>query len=44
LGTALRIDRYRNESDSAEVQQRADVLKAIYNEAEYSAFLKYYNR
>lgn len=44
LGTALRIDRYRNESDSAEVQQRADVLKTIYNEAEYSAFLKYYNR
>ena len=44
LGTALRVDRYRNESDSAEVQQRADVLKAIYNEAEYSAFLKYYNR
>ena len=44
LGTALRIDRYHNECDTAELQQRAEVLKAIYNDAEYSAFLKYYNR
>lgn len=44
LGTALRIDRYRTPADSVDIAKRVEFLKVIYDEAEYSAFLKYYNR
>ena len=44
MGTALRIDRYSNEADTAEVEKRVQVLKAIYDDAEYAKFLKFYNR
>lgn len=44
LGTALRIDRYRTPTDSVDIAMRVEALKTIYDEAEYLAFLKYYNR
>ena len=43
LGTALRIDRSSNKSDSAKIDMQVNELMSIYDEAEKALFLKYYN-
>lgn len=43
LGTALRIDRFRNPSDTI-VTAQANALRAIYTDAEWNEFQEYYNR
>ena len=44
LGAALRIDRYRSPGDSVRINSEVGVLKVIYSQAEYEAFLKHFNR
>lgn len=44
LGTALRIDRYRNPDDSIAIKEQVQILRNIYNDDEFSSFLKYFNR
>lgn len=44
LGTALRIDRYRNPGDSLKISEQIAALKNYYDEEQLSLFLKYYNR
>lgn len=44
LGTALRIDRYRNLGDSLCVKEQVEALRAIYSAEEYASFMKYFNR
>lgn len=44
MGTALRIDGYRNPADSTEIAQKIKILRSIYNDVEYVSFMKYYNR
>ena len=44
MGTALRIDGYRNPADSTEIAQKIKILRSIYNDVEYASFMKYYNR
>lgn len=44
LGTALRIDRYRNPGDSLKICEQVAALKNYYDKEQLSLFLKYYNR
>lgn len=43
LGTALRIDRFRNPNDTIVIAQ-ANALRAIYTDEEWNEFQEYYNR
>lgn len=44
LGTALRIDRFRNPSDTARISQQFSMLRNIYSDAEWDEFMEFYNR
>lgn len=44
LGTALRIDKYHNQDDSVEINEQVQILRKIYNNDEFSSFMKYFKR
>lgn len=44
LGTALRIDRFRNPADTANVNECANALRDIYSDDEWLIFTNHFNR
>lgn len=44
MGTALRIDSFSVDADSAVIEEQKKILRAIYTDEEWSQFIEYYNR
>ena len=44
LGSALRIERYRNPGDSMSINEQADALLKMYDTSDRAVFLKFFNR
>ena len=44
LGTAMRIDKYRNVTDSVQAVEMINILRLIYTEEEMNVFMKCFNR